>query len=112
MRKLFPVLAAAFLFVGLSFAARAEDDKEVTKTGDGVCAKCSLKETKTCQNVVQVEEDGKTVKYYLAANDISKKYHGSSGICTGTVKTKVTGTCKKDGDKMVITATKIEKVAD
>ncbi|MDX2037104.1 MAG: DUF6370 family protein [Isosphaeraceae bacterium] len=110
MRKFLPVFAAAFLFVGLSLVARADEGKEVTVEGDGVCAKCSLKETKVCQNVVKVEKDGKTTTYYLAANDLSKKYHGSSGICTGTVKTKVTGVCKKDGEKLVITATKIEKV--
>lgn len=110
MRKFVPVLAA-FLFVGLTFIARADEGgKEITIEGEGCCAKCALKETKTCQNVVSVEKDGKTTKYYLAANPVSKKYHGSSGICTGTVKTKVTGTCKKEGDKLVITATKIEKV--
>lgn len=106
MRKL--IFAAAFLFVGTSLVARAED-KEVTVTGEGVCAKCSLKETKACQNVVQVEEDGKTVKYYLAKNDVSNAYHKDSGICTGTVTTKVTGTVKEEDGKKTITATKIEK---
>ena len=62
--------------------------------------------------MVSVEENGKTVKYYLAKNDVSNAYHKSSGICTGTVKTKVTGEVKEEDGKKVITADKIEKVAD
>ena len=40
-----------------------------------VCGKCTLHETKDCQNVVQVEKDGKTVNYYLKQNDVSKAAH-------------------------------------
>ncbi len=112
MRKLFPLLSVAILFSGLSLVV-AQDAKEVTITGDGVCAKCALKETKTCQNVVTVKENGTDVKYYLAANAVSKKYHGASGICTATpdapVKTKVTGTVEEKDGKKVITASKVEK---
>src|SRR5213592_4024787 len=48
----------------------------VTITGEGKCAKCALKETKECQNVIQTEKDGRTVNYYLVANDVSKEFHG------------------------------------
>ena len=41
--------------------AVGDSDKEVTITGTMVCGKCTLHETKSCQNVVQVEKDGKTV---------------------------------------------------
>lgn len=113
MRKLFPLLAVTAMVAGLTLVARAADDKEVTITGDGVCAKCALKEKKTCQNVVTVKEDGKEVKYYLAANPVSKKYHGSSGICQAStdapIKTKVVGTVKEEDGKKVITASSIEK---
>jgi len=113
MRKLFPLLAVAVLFSGISFVV-AEEGKEVTITGDGVCAKCALKEQKTCQSVITVKENGSDVRYYLAANDVSKKFHGSSGICTATtdapIKTKVVGTVAEKDGKKVITATSIDKV--
>ena len=69
------------LFIGLSSAglcslrfrlsAFAADAKTVTITGEGKCAKCALKETDKCQNVIQTKEDGKTVTYYVAKNDVS-----------------------------------------
>ena len=57
MRKLLMLAAVGVLFSGVS-ALMAADDKKVTVTGDGMCAKCALKETKTCQNVV-IEEQGR-----------------------------------------------------
>ena len=112
MRKLFPLLAVAVLFSGIS-AVVAKEGKEITVTGEGICAKCGLKEAKTCQNVVIVKADGKETKYYLEGA-ASKAYHGKSGICTATadatIKTKFTGTCEKKDDKLVVTVTKVEKV--
>ena len=104
MRKLYSLLAMTVLASGVALAA-----DEITKTGEGKCAKCSLKETDACQNVVVVEEDGKTVSYYLAPNKTSKDYHKSSGICSKTVKTTVTGELKEEDGKKVITASKVEK---
>ncbi len=104
MRKLFPLFAVFGLFVSV---AAAFDGKEVTLTGDGVCAKCALKETPTCQNAIKVEEGGKTVTYYLAPNAVAKKYH--STVCQATVKTKATGTVEEKDGKKILTATKIEK---
>ena len=74
-----------------------------------VCAKCVLHETKECQNVLQIQKDGKTVNYYLVQNDISKAFHDN--IC-GTTGEKVTATGKvseKDG-KQVMTVSKIDPV--
>ena len=82
MRKLFPLLAVAVLFSGIS-AVVAKEGKEITITGDGICAKCGLKEAKSCQNVVIAKVDGKEVKYYLEGA-VSKAYHGKSGICTAS----------------------------
>jgi len=74
-----------------------------------VCGKCTLHETKDCQNVVQVTENGATVNYYLKQNDVSKEAHGA--VCHGdTEKVTVTGILKeKDGKKMMIPS-KIEPV--
>jgi len=79
---------------------------ETTITGEGKCAKCSLKETDSCQNVIQTQEDGKTVNYYLAKNKISKDFHDN--ICKETKKVTATGTVKEVDGKKEFTASKIE----
>ena len=74
-----------------------------------VCAKCVLHETKECQNVLQVQKDGKTVNYYLAQNDISKAFHVN--ICTTAgEKVTATGTVSEKDGKQVMTVSKIEPV--
>ncbi len=109
MRKLIPMLAVAFLFSAVTLLVRAED-KTVTVKGEGQCAKCSLKETKTCQNAIVVEEDGKNVTYYLAKNPVSNAFH--KNICQ-TIKTvKATGTVKEEDGKKILTPTAIEVVEE
>ena len=83
--------------------------KEVTITGNALCAKCALHEGDKCQTVIQAEQDGKTVSYYLTPNDTSKAFHkeicgnkGEQVTATGTVT-------EKDG-KQMLTVTKIEPV--
>jgi RecG-like helicase len=97
-------LAIAGLTMALTLKARAEDEKTIT--GEGKCAKCALKETKSCQNVIQVKEGDKTVTYYLVHNDVSKKFHDN--ICQETKKVTATGTVKEVDGKMQLTPTKIE----
>ncbi|HTY88968.1 MAG TPA: DUF6370 family protein [Candidatus Acidoferrum sp.] len=114
MKKTMLFLAVAsglFLAVSASrlIAADTDASKEVTITGSMVCGKCTLHETKECQNVVQVEKDGKTVNYYLKENEVSKTAHGA--VCHGDAeKVTVTGTVKEKGGKQVLTPTKIEPV--
>jgi len=107
---LFLTVAGAMLAVSNSRLLAADDSsKEVTITGTMVCGKCNLHETKECQNVVQVEKDGKTVNYYLKQNDVSKGAHDA--ICGGSSeKVTVTGTVKEKGGKEMMTPTKIEPV--
>ncbi|HEX9048253.1 MAG TPA: DUF6370 family protein [Verrucomicrobiae bacterium] len=109
MKKLKLTIA---LLAGLAAAsattALAAD--ETTITGTMVCGKCTLHDTKSCQNVVQVTgADGKTVNYYLKQNDISKAQH--EAICQGgSEKVTVTGTVKEKEGKKMMTPTKIEVV--
>ncbi len=84
-------------------------NESITITGEGKCAKCALKETKECQNVIQTEKDGKTVNYYLVANDVSKDFHGK--LCKETKKVTATGTVKEVDGKLQLTPTKIELAA-
>ncbi len=112
MRKLLMLAAAGVLFSGLALV-KADDDKKVTISGEGMCAKCALKETKTCQNAVIVTTDGKKETYYLVHTGISKKSHSSMGFCQASkddpIKVKVTGTVEKKDDKLLMTAEKIDK---
>ena len=107
--KWFLALAAGFLAVALTSGAFAASSSETTLTGTLVCAKCKLHETQDCQNVLQVEKDGKTVNYYLTQNKVSKEFH--SNVCQNDgVKVTVTGTVKEKDGKETLKATKIEPV--
>jgi hypothetical protein len=93
-----------------SFTTTALAADETTITGNMVCGKCNLHETKECQNVVQVTgADGKVINYYLKQNEVAKAAH--EPICGGTSeKVTVTGTVKEKGGKKTMTATKIDVV--
>ena len=111
MKKFISTLAAGVLLAGLTTRALAADSssKDVTITGTMVCAKCTLHETKTCQNVVQVTQGTNTVNYYLKQNDVSKAAHDP--ICSGgSEKVTVTGTVKEKGGKEMMTPTRIEVI--
>jgi hypothetical protein len=101
----------AFLFVaalGLaSMALAADEAKTVTLTGKIACAKCTLhlEGAKECQNVLVAEQDGKTVDYYIEANDVMKNFGHE---CHGEKAATVTGTVAEKDGKMWITPTKME----
>lgn len=110
MKKMFASImagAAALALVAVFTPSAMADDNVQTITGNCVCGKCALHETAKCQNVVQVEKDGKTVNYYLAQNDISKNFHDN--VCKGSEKVTATGTVKEVDGKMQMTPTKIEE---
>jgi len=97
-------LLLAFGTTGL-FAKDAS--KEVTITGTMVCGKCKLHITKECQDVLQVEKDGKTVNYFLTQNKVATDFHPN--ICQNDgEKVTVTGTVKEKGGKEMMVASKIE----
>jgi DNA/RNA endonuclease YhcR with UshA esterase domain len=97
-------LMGMVLFV-LATPTLAEDKKEVKISGEAKCAKCVLKEGDKCQNVIQTKEDGKTVSYYLAKNDVSKNF--SENVCTEGKKVTATGTVKEVDGKKELTVSKI-----
>jgi len=103
---MFVPLVAALLLAGFASRALAANTNEVTVTGSMMCGKCSLHLTKECQNVVQVQQDGKTVNYFLTQNKVSKAAHDP--ICEGSEKVTVTGTVKEKGGKEMMTPSKID----
>jgi hypothetical protein len=113
MRKVLTLAAVGVLLSGLGILRAADSGEKITIKGDGMCAKCALKEQKDCQNVVIVTKDGKELKYYLEKNDVAKKAHSKMGFCQATkddpAKVKVTGTCEKKEDKLILTAETIDK---
>ena len=80
--------------------------KEITVKGEAQCAKCNLKTATECQTVIISEKDGKKTTYYLAKNAVSDKFHEE--VCKVPKAAEVTATCKKEGDKLVLTASKAE----
>lgn len=99
-------LAVGLLALG-SARSFAADSKEVTLNGKLVCGKCTLHESKECENVLQVQQDGKNVNYYLTQNKASKNFH--SNICQNDgEQVTVTGKVKEKGGKETIAASSIE----
>jgi hypothetical protein len=88
----------------------ATDAAPKTITGDGACAKCTLKETKDCRLTITVEEDGKRVVYYLVPNHVSKEF--GNPVCTEKKKIKASGTVKTVDGKREFKPTKIELAKD
>ena len=111
MKKSLALVAGiAALLLAVATVQTFAAGESVTIKGEGKCAKCALKETKECQNVIQVEKDGKKVNYYLVANDVSKEFHGK--LCKETKKVTATGTVKEVDGKLELTVTKIELAAE
>jgi hypothetical protein len=107
MKNILSLMAVAGLMMCIATPVLAAD-KKVTVTGEGKCAKCALKEGDQCQSVIQAQEGGKTVTYYLAENKVSNDFHHN--VCKETQKVTATGTVKEENGKTVLTASKIELV--
>jgi len=111
MKKLLLILAAGLLAVVFTSCTTPRPGNEVTMTGMMVCGKCKLHITKECQNVLQVEQNGTNVNYFLVMNKVSKDFHDN--ICmTDGEKATVTGTVEEKDGQEILTPTKIVPVAD
>ncbi len=106
--KQFVTILACAMALALSHTVRAAEagGKEKEIKGEGCCMKCELKKADECQNAIKVKENGKEVLYILEPNKVSKDFH--SKVCRGPHKVIAKGTVKKDGDKMILVASKIE----
>lgn len=107
MKKLIiSAFAAAALLVATNATADHHASKEVTLKGEAKCAKCALKQSDKCADVVQVKgEDGKTVTYWIAKNDVSKDFH--KNVCQDTAKLTAVGSVGEVDGKHVIIASKL-----
>lgn len=106
MIRTLTALVFGLAFVGfVATPTIAEEKKEAAKAqtfeGKITCPKCDLGESDKCATIIKVKD-----KIYWFDADSNKKYH--KDICSAGKDGKVTGTVKKDGDKMVISVTKLE----
>ena len=106
--KAIALFAATMLgLILVSQSIQADDKKEVTLKGTILCAKCALKETKKCQNAIQVKDGDKTVTYYLDDKGMKEGYHES--VCGGEKKEgTVTGAVSVKDGKQIIKPSKVE----
>lgn len=97
---------ALALVLGLA-AMTTVSAAETTLKGTLVCAKCKLKKSEKCQDVLLVADDqGATTEYYVTKNEAAEK---AGHQCTSEAKATITGeVTEKDGKKWVA-ASKIEK---
>jgi hypothetical protein len=101
------LLLAAFVVFGVFGTQAPAQDKEVTLKGTILCAKCALKEAKTCTTAILVKEGNKDVTYYLKDNGDKETYHEE--VCGGARKEgTVTGTVTEKDGKKWIAAKKVE----
>ncbi len=108
--KLLSLFTVGILAATFALRVLADDTNLVTLTGMMVCGKCKLHITKKCQNVLQVENDGTNINYFLTQNKVSTDFH--SNICQNDgEKATVTGTVQEKHGKEILTATKIDAVA-
>jgi hypothetical protein len=102
-------LVILLVAVGLAYGQRLENAGEKKELeGMGLCVKCSLKESDTCQTALQVEEDGRKVTYYFAPNNVSKLFH--EAICKAPHKIKVLGRTRDVNGKKELTAARVELI--
>jgi hypothetical protein len=101
IRVLSALFAVGLLLAFVGAPVVAEETKEETLKGTITCGKCDLKMADKCHTVIKVGE-----KIYWFDEASSKKFHKE--VCTEAKEGTVVGTVKKDGDKMVVTATKVE----
>jgi hypothetical protein len=106
MFKLMPILAAGLLAAILTSCSTSHPSDQVTMTGTMVCAKCKLHVATSCQNVLQVDQGGQTVNYFLVQNDVSKNFHNNICMNDGE-KATVTGTVEEKDGQEQLTASNI-----
>jgi hypothetical protein len=76
-----------------------------TLTGEALCLKCELKQSRTCQNAIRVSVDGKDLIYALDQNKVSRSFH--SKVCQSTVAVVAQGTIADINGKLEFTASEI-----
>lgn len=96
------LLSTFVVAVAVAVVSTAMAEKEMTVTGDVLCAHCDLKVKTSCQNAIKTESIT-----YLLEGDVAKTFFKEN---EDVKKVTATGAVSKDGELEVLTATKIETV--
>jgi hypothetical protein len=96
---------AALMVLAMAVSAFAEAET-MTITGMGKCAKCSLHKAEKCQNVIEVEKDGKTTTYWLTGKKSTEFHHDN--LCQDSKKVTATGKVEEKDGKMVMKVSEIK----
>ena len=98
------ILLTASLFALAAAPLRAADTK---LSGEAVCAKCELHQTKSCQLALKVKgADGKEETILADNNAVAKDFHGN--ICKKSAQVNAEGTVTEKDGKKTIALSKIE----
>jgi hypothetical protein len=79
-----------------------------TIQGEGLCARCELKESKQCQTAIRVREDKRRVVYYAEDNRVARDFQAKA--CESVKPVTATGTVRERGGKLLITLKEIEMI--
>jgi hypothetical protein len=77
-----------------------------TLTGEALCLKCELKQSRKCRNAIRVSVDGKDILYVLDDNKVSRQFH--SKVCQSTAKVTAQGTVAEIEGKLEFTVASIK----
>jgi hypothetical protein len=113
----FPIRGAGLLLVAVTLAGVAGcqkdageapvQDNEVSLQGTILCARCALKEAKTCTTALVVKQGEKEVTYYLKDKGNKESYHEE--VCGGgREEGTVVGTVTQRDGKKWLTPTKVQ----
>jgi hypothetical protein len=106
MKTMLLALAGSVLLPVSAIAANELPEHHKKLYGEGLCAKCELKETEKCQTAIRVTEGDRKVFYYAKDNDVAKAFH--SKICKSVEPVKAFGNVQEKDGKRHITLTHIE----
>ncbi|MDA1277150.1 MAG: DUF6370 family protein [Verrucomicrobia bacterium] len=110
MKRILVALSVTGLFLAATTTTFA-DDAEKTIKGEAQCAKCSLKKSDACANVIVAKVEGKEVVYFLKDKKdktVSKDFHKQ--VCSAKKKVEAHGTVAEHDGKHELTVASIKVV--
>jgi hypothetical protein len=106
MKSILVALAGSVLLPVSAVTAHELPEHHKKLYGEGLCAKCELKEIEKCQTAIRVTEGDCKVFYYAKDNDMAKAFHPK--ICKSVEPVKAVGNVQEKDGRRHITLTYIE----
>jgi hypothetical protein len=95
-------------------APRVGKEKEITLTGDAICAKCALKQAQSCQLALQVDAGGYSIVYFLQPDEVRKRLEKQIeeqriNWCATPTKVVATGVVRQIDGRPVLVSSRLEQ---